>query len=149
MPEFDVAVAPAGPQGIPTAGRVSRLGGGVGVVGGGECGPVVGATVVSGAEDAVTGAAVVAAGDGATVGGVADGCVTIVEVGAGALTTGGEMAVAGAGRAGGTVVTEDGVSTSVGVLRDSEAERRAMTPKMPPTATVRMARPSPAVCSRR
>ena len=108
-----------------------------------DCGLVVWATVVCGGKDEVVGAAVVAAGDGVALGGV-------VTAGAGAMTTGGgRVAVAGAGRGRGTLVTEDGVSTSVGASRDSDADRNAMTPTIPPTATVRMARPSPAVCSRR
>jgi hypothetical protein len=112
-PEFDVAVEPGAPQGIPIAGRVSRPAGVVGVVGvvvGGGCVVVVCATVVSGRADEVTGGVVVAANDGVGVGGV----VVTGATGLGALTMGGGMAVAGAKRAGGTVVSEVGVSTSVG-----------------------------------
>jgi hypothetical protein len=94
---------------MPMAGRVSRSAGVV--VGDDECGVVVCASVVSGADE-LTGGAVVAASDGVGVGGV-------VVTGAGAVTMGGGMAVAaGAGRAGGTVVTEDGVSTFSGVSSD-------------------------------
>jgi hypothetical protein len=103
-PEFEVAVVPSGPQGMPTAGRVSRSAGVVEVVGGGECGLVVVATVVTGGADEVAGGAVVAANDGVGFGGV-------VITGAGAVTMGGGMAVAGAVRGGGTLVTEDEVST--------------------------------------
>src|SRR6202012_3979796 len=92
--------------------------------------------------DAVTGGGVVAVNDGVGFGGV-------VTTGVGALTMGGGIAVAGARGAGGTVVTGAGVSTSVGASRDSEAERRAMTPKMPPAVTDKIASPSPAVCSNR
>jgi hypothetical protein len=104
-PEFDVAVVPSGPQGMPTAGRVSRSAGVVEVVGGGECGLVVVATVVAGGEyGLVVVATVVAANDCVGFGGV-------VITGAGAVTMGGGMAVAGAVRGGGTLVTEDEVST--------------------------------------
>ena len=109
-PEFDVAVEPGAPQGIPIAGRVSKpagVVGGVGVVGDGECVVVVCATVVSGRADEVTGGVVVAANDGVDVGGV-------VVTGGGALTMGGGMAVVGARRAGGTVVSGAEVSTSLG-----------------------------------
>ena len=111
-PVFDVAVEPGAPQGIPIAGRVSSPVGGVGVVGDGECGvvvcvTVVCVTVVCGGADEVTGGVVVAANDGVVVGGV-------VTTGVGALTMGGGMAVAGARRAGGTVVSGAGVSTSPG-----------------------------------
>jgi hypothetical protein len=41
LPEFDVAAVPWGPQGMPTAGRVSRPPGVVEVVVGVECGLVV------------------------------------------------------------------------------------------------------------
>jgi hypothetical protein len=107
-PEFDVAVEPGAPQGIPTAGRVSRLAEGVGVVGGGECVLVVCSTVVSGRAEVVTGAVVVA-NDGVGFGGV------VVTAG-GALTMGGGIAVVGARRAGATVVSGVGgvVWTSVG-----------------------------------
>ena len=104
-PEFDVAAEPGGPQGMPTAGRVSTVPGVVEVVGDGEWVLVVGRVVVSGGADEVAGETVVAADDG---GGAGGGVVT----GAGAMTLGGGgMAVAGAGRAGWTVVTGDGVST--------------------------------------
>ena len=114
-PVFDVAVEPGAPQGIPIAGRVSSPVEGVGVVGvvgDGECGVVVCATVVCvtvvcGGADEVTGGVVVAANDGVVVGGV-------VTTGVGALTMGGGMAVVGARRAGGTVVSGVGVSTSLG-----------------------------------
>lgn len=113
-PVFDVAVAPGAPQGIPIAGRVSSPVGVVGVVGDsdGECDVVVCATVVCvtvvcGGADEVTGGVVVAANDGVGVGGV-------VTTGVGALTMGGGMAVAGARRAGGTVLSGAGVWTSVG-----------------------------------
>ena len=116
-PVFDVAVEPGAPQGIPIAGRVSSPVGGIGVVGDGECGVVVCATVVCvtvvcvavvcGGADEVTGGVVVAANDGVGFGGV-------VTTGVGALTMGGGMAVAGARRAGGTVVSGVGVSTSLG-----------------------------------
>jgi hypothetical protein len=113
-PVFDVAVEPGAPQGIPIAGRVSSPAGVVGVVGDsdGECDVVVCATVVCvtvvcGGADEVTGGVVVAANDGVGVGGV-------VTTGVGALTMGGGMAVAGARRAGGTVVSGAGVSTSPG-----------------------------------
>jgi hypothetical protein len=87
---------------MPTAGRVSSPVGGVGEV---ECALVVGCWVVSGDEVDVAGAVVVAADDGVD----ADG---VVAFGAGGMTMGGGMTlVAGAGRADGTVVTEDGVST--------------------------------------
>jgi hypothetical protein len=109
-PEFDVAVEPGAPQGIPIAGRVSRPVEGVGVVGGGECVVVVCATVVSGRADEVTGGVVVAANDGVGVGGV----VVTGATGLGGLTMRGGMAVAGAKRAGVTVVSGVGVSTSVG-----------------------------------
>jgi hypothetical protein len=107
---FATAVAPADPQGMPMAGRASRSAGVV--VGDVECGVVVCASVVSGADE-LTGGVVVAAGDGAAGG-------DVVVTGAGAVTTGGGgMAVAvGAGRAGGTVVTGDGVSTFGGVSSD-------------------------------
>jgi hypothetical protein len=101
-PEFDVAVEPGAPQGIPTAGRVSRPVGGVGVVGGGECVLVVCATVVSGRADEVAVGVVVAANDGVGFGGV------VVTAG-GALTMGGGIAVVGAKRAGGTVLSGVGV----------------------------------------
>lgn len=116
-PVFDVAVEPGAPQGIPIAGRVSSPVGGVVVVGDGECGVVVCATVVCvtvvcvtvvcGGADEVTGGVVVAANDDVGVGGV-------VTTGVGALTMGGGMAVAGARRAGGTVLSGAGVWTSVG-----------------------------------
>ena len=111
-PVFDVAVEPGAPQGIPIAGRVSSPVGGVVVIGDGECDLVVCATVVCvtvvcGGADEVTGGVVVAANDGVGVGGV-------VTTGVGALTMGGGMAVAGARRAGGTVVSGAGVGTSVG-----------------------------------
>jgi hypothetical protein len=123
-PEVATAVAPADPQGMPTAGRVSRPAGGVGVVGGtvvsggGELGGTVvsgggelGGTVVSGGGE-LGGGVLVAAGDGAAGS-------DVVVTGAGAVTMGCGMAVAaGAGRAGGTVVTEDGVSTFGGVSSD-------------------------------
>jgi hypothetical protein len=82
----------------------------VGVVGGGECVLVVCATVVSGRADEVTSGVVVAANDGVGVGGV----VVTGATGLGALTMGGGMAVAGAKRPGGTVVSGVGVGTSVG-----------------------------------
>jgi hypothetical protein len=158
-PEFDVAVVPSGPQGMPTAGRVSTPAGVVEVVGGGECGlvvvatvldggadqvvaGVVVATVVDGGADQVVGGAVVVANDGVGFGGV-------VITGAGAVTMGGGMAVAGAVRGGGTLVTEDEVSTLGDVSSDLEPEPNAMTPNNPPTATAMMVTTSPAVCSRR
>jgi hypothetical protein len=109
-PKFDVAVEPGAPQGIPIAGRVSRPVGVVGVVGDGECVLVVCATVVSGRADEVTAGVVVAANDVVGFGGV----VVTGATGLGALTMGGGMAVVGARRAGGTVVSGVGVSTSVG-----------------------------------
>ena len=109
-PEFDVAAEPGGPQGMPTAGRVSRPAGVVGVVGDGECVVVVCATVVCGRADEVTGGVVVAANDGVGFGDV----VSTGATGGGALTMGGGMAVVGARRAGGTVVSGAGVSTSLG-----------------------------------
>ena len=109
-PEFDVAVEPTAPQGIPIAGRVSRPVEVVVVVGDGECVLVVDVTVVSGRADEVTGGVVVAANDGVVVGGV----VVTGATGLGALTMGGGMAGAGAKRAGGTVVSGVGVSTSAG-----------------------------------
>jgi hypothetical protein len=129
-PEFDVAVVPSGPQGMPTAGRVSTVAvvALVVVVVGGECGLVVLATVVDGGADEVVRGAVVVANDG---------------VGLGAVL------IVGAGRRGETVVTEDGVSTLGGLSSDREAECNAMTPNNPPTATAAMVRTSPAVCSRR
>jgi hypothetical protein len=103
-PEFDVAVVPSGPQGMPTAGRVSTPAAVVEVVGGGDCGLVVVATVLDRGADEVVVGAVVAANDCVGFGGV-------VITGAGAVTMGGGMAVAGAVRGGGTLVTEDEVST--------------------------------------
>ena len=70
-------------------------------------------------------------------------------MGAGAVTMGGGMAVAGAVRGGGTLVTEDEVSTLGDVSSDLEPEPNAMTPNNPPTATAMMVTTSPAVCSRR
>jgi hypothetical protein len=80
----------------------------VGVVG--ECVLVVCAAVVSGRADEVTGGVVVAADDRVGFGGVVGAGAT----GGGALTMGGGIAVAGDSRAGSTVVSEGGVSTSVG-----------------------------------
>ena len=135
---------------MPTAGRVSRPAGGVGDAGDGDTvvfagdgegvvvaagGLVVGGTVVS-ARDGE--GVVVAAGGDATGGGMAG-------AGAGAVTMGGGMAVTGAGRVGGTLVGEDGVSTLVGVSLDSEVERNAMTPKIPPSASAKTVRTSPAI----
>jgi hypothetical protein len=102
-----VAVEPGAPQGIPTAGRVSRPVEGVEVVAVGECVLVVDVTVVSGRADEVTGAVLVAVNDGV-------GFAGVVVTGGGALTIGGGMAVAGARGAGGTEVAGAGVSTSVG-----------------------------------
>jgi hypothetical protein len=158
-PEFDVAVVPSGPQGMPTAGRVSRPAGVVEVVGDGECGLVVVATVLDGGADEVVGGAVVAkvvdGGADEVVGGAvvaANGGVGIggvVIAGAGAVTMGGGMAVAGAVRGGGTLVTEDEVSTLGDVSSGLEPESNAMTPNNPPTATAMMVTTSPAECSRR
>jgi hypothetical protein len=158
-PEFDVAVVPSGPQGMPTAGRASRPAGVVEVVGDGECGLVVVAKVVDGGADEVVGGAVVAkvvdgGGDGVVGGAVvaADGGVGfggVVITGAGAVTMGGGMAVAGAVRGGGTLVTEDEVSTLGDVSSGLEPESNAMTPNNPPTATAIMVTTSPAECSRR
>ena len=106
IPEFEVVVEPAGPQGIPTAGRGSKV-----VVDVGECALVVCGTLVCASQDEVAVGVTVAARDAVTVGG-------LVVRGAGALTIGGGMAVAGAGRAGGVVVTEDEVSALVGVSSD-------------------------------
>jgi hypothetical protein len=107
-PEFEVAVEPGAPQGIPMAGRVSRLVEEVGVVGDGECVRVVCAAVVSGRAEVVT-CEVVAADDGVGFG-------DVVVTGLGGLTMGGGMAVvAGAKGAGGTVLSGVGVWTSVGV----------------------------------
>jgi hypothetical protein len=110
-PEFDVAAVPAGPQGMPTAGRVSGPAGVV--VGDGECGLVVGGTVVAAAEAELVGGAVVAADDAVAVGGV-------VVWGARAVIMGGGIRVAGAGRRGGILLTEegDGVSTLGDVSSD-------------------------------
>ena len=111
-PEFDVAVVPSGPQGMPTAGRVSRPAGVVEVVGDGECGLLVVATVLDGGVDEVVGGAVVAKvvdGGADEVDGGADAVVAanggvgiggVVIAGAGAVTMGGGMAVAGAVRGG-------------------------------------------------
>jgi hypothetical protein len=158
-PEFDVAVVPSGPQGMPTAGRVSRPAGVVEVVGDGECGLVVVATVLDGGADDVVGGAVVAkvvdGGADEVVGGAvvaANGGVGIggvVIAGAGAVTMGGGMAVAGAVRGGGTLVTEDEVSTLGDVSSGLEPESNAMTPNNPPTATAMMVTTSPAECIRR
>jgi hypothetical protein len=158
-PEFDVAVVPSGRQGMPTAGRVSTPAGVVEVVGDGECGLVVVATVVDGGADEVVGGAVVATvvdgGADQVVGGavvVANdgvGFGGVVITGAGAVTMGGGMAVAGAVRGGGTLVTEDEISTLGDVSSDSEAERNAMTPNNPPAATAMMVTTSPAMSSRR
>jgi hypothetical protein len=158
-PEFDVAVVPSGPQGMPTAGRASTPAGVVEVVGDGECGLVVVATVLDGGADQVVGGAVVATvvdgGADQVVGGAVVaanegvGFGGVVITGAGAVTMGGGMAVAGAVRGGGTLVTEDEVSTLGDVSSDVEPERNAMTPNNPPTATATMVTTSPAVCSRR
>jgi hypothetical protein len=106
MPEFEMVVEPAGPQGIPMAGRESKVV--VVVVDVGDCALVVRGRVVRGAQDEVGVGVTVAARDAVTVGG------SVVR-GAGALTTGGGMGVAGAGRAGGVVLTGDKVSVLVGV----------------------------------
>jgi hypothetical protein len=158
-PEFDVAVVPSGPQGMPTAGRASTPAGVVEVVGDGECGLVVVATVLAGGADQVVGGAVVATvvdgGADQVVGGAvvaADdgvGFGGVVITGAGAVTMGGGMAVAGAVRGGGTLVTEDEVSTLGDVSSGLEPESNAMTPNKPPTATAIMVTTSPAECSRR
>ena len=51
--------------------------------------------------------------------------------------------------AGGTLVTEDEVSTLGDVSSGLEPESNAMTPNNPPTATAMMVTTSPAECSRR
>jgi hypothetical protein len=145
-PKVEVAVVPlcSGPQGMPTAGRVSRPVGDVvvrGVVVGGVERDlvVVGCTVVSGGEAELAAGVVVTTDDG--VAGAAGGGV--VATGAGGAIVGGGMAVTGAGRAGGALVTEDEVSILGDVSSGSDAERRAMTPKNPPSATAMMVRTSP------
>src|SRR5690348_15380075 len=139
MPAFDVAVAPGAPQGMPTAGRVSKPDGVV-VVGDCECALVVSGTAVRRVEDQVVVGVTVAAGDAVPLGGV-------VVTGGGALTIGGGMAVAVAGTTGGVVVTGDKVSTLAGVSSGADAERNAVTPKIPPSATATIVRPSAAACS--
>jgi hypothetical protein len=140
-PEFETVVEPLWPQGIPTAGREST--GGAGVVRGDEGGLVINGVTASG--DGVLVGRQVAAGDG-------DGVLvgSVVGLGAGALMAGGTMAVAGAAGAGGIVVTEDGVSTLVGVSRNPEAERRAMTISSPTSTTIMVVSMNAALsCSRR
>jgi len=159
-PAFETVLAPAwsGPHGMPTAGRVSRPA--PGGVGGVECALVVGGTVVCGGAGELAGGVVVTAGDGLVVGGV-------VAAGAGGgVTMGGGMARAGAGGAGsgvaiagggvaltggagarGIVASAEVVSTLVGTSFDSEAERRALTPKNHASTTTMIVPTSAAVCS--
>jgi hypothetical protein len=154
-PEFETVVVPDcwAPQGIPRAGRVSMPA--AGVVGVGEGGVIVRVLVVAGGDDVLVACVVGAGGGGVLVigGGVvlAAGAVMVgggVAV-AGAAGACGSVAVAGARGAGGIVVTEDGVSTLVGVSWNPEAERRAMTITNPTSTTTMMVRPNAAVCSRR
>jgi hypothetical protein len=154
-PVFETADAPAWPHGMPTAGRVSTAApgdvGGVDV-GGVGCARVVGAAVVCDAGE-LAGGVVVTGGEGLLVGGV-------VAAGAGGVTTGGGMTCAGAGGAGTRVAiagvagasgmvdsAEVVVSTLVGASLDSEAERRALTPKNHASTTTRIVPASAAVCS--
>jgi hypothetical protein len=147
-PTFDTAVVPVGPQGMPTAGRVSRPAGGD--VGDDVCDLVVGCTVVVGGEDALDGGVAVDGGvvvTGALAAGNEGLVAAGVLAGAGATGSGGGVAVTGASRAGDVSVTDVPVSTFVGVSWDSEAERRYITPMNPPTATATTVSPSAAVCS--
>jgi hypothetical protein len=161
-PVFETADAPAWPHGMPTAGRVSTAApgdvGGVDV-GGVGCARVVGAAVVCDAGE-LAGGVLVSGGEGLLVGGV-------VAAGAGGVTTGGGMTCAGAGGAGTRVAIAGGgvalagvagasgmvdsaevvVSTLVGASLDSEAERRALTPKNHASTTTRIVPASAAVCS--
>jgi len=162
-PVFETVVAPvcSGPQGMPMAGRVSRP-----AMGGVECGPVVGGTAVCRGEGELAGGVVVAGGDGLLVGGVvaagaggvtmAGGMACVGAGGAGggmacggAGGAGGGVAVAGAGWARGVVGSADVVSTIVGVSFDSEAERRALTPKNHASTTTTIVPAMAVVCSNR
>ncbi len=133
---------------MPTAGRVSRPLGVV--VGGVERGRVVGGTVVC-AADELAGAGVVTGVEGLLVvvvagaGAVRVGCG--VAIGAGGA--GGGAITAGGGGAGGVVDSADVLSTLVGVSLDSEAERRALTPKNHANTTTMIVPASAAVCSNR
>ena len=121
---FPTVVAPvcSGPQGIPTAGRVSTPApGDVDDVGVGTLvvdALVVGGLVVCRGDGALVVTAVVVVGDGGVLTGgliVGDG---------GAVTTGGGTALGGGRGAGAIGVTEDVGSTFVGVSWDSDADRR-------------------------
>jgi hypothetical protein len=133
---------------MPTAGRVSRPLGVV--VGGVERGRVVCGTVVCGADE-LAGAGVVTGVEGLLVvvvagaGAVRVGCG--VAIGAGGA--GGGAITAGGGGAGGVVDSADVLSTLVGVSLDSEAERRALTPKNHANTTTMIVPASAAVCSNR
>jgi hypothetical protein len=153
-PVFETVVAPvcSGPQGMPMAGRVSTP-----AMGGVDCGPVVGGTAVCRGEGELAGGVVVAGGDGLVVGGVvAAGAGGVTMAGgmacagagcAGAGGAGGGVAVAGVGGARGVVGSADVVSTLVGVSFDSEAERRALTPKNHASTTTTIVPAIAVVCS--
>jgi hypothetical protein len=155
-PVFEMVVAPvcSGPQGMPMAGRVSTP-----AMGGVDCGPVVGGTAVGRGEGELAGGVVVAGGDGLVVGGVvaagaggvtmAGGmaCAGAGGAGGGVAIAGGRVAVAGAGGARGVVGSADVISTLVGVSFDSEAERRALTPKNHASTTTTIVPAIAVVCS--
>jgi hypothetical protein len=151
-PEFETAEEPSGPQGMPTAGLVSRPADGVDDV---DVGRVVCATVVRAGEltgavvvtgdaclvvggSVVTGADVVTTGLGVTTGGAGGG-------GGGAMSADSAVVIAGTGAAGSAEV----LSTLVGVSSDREAERNAFTPKNQASSTTAMTAASAAECCSR
>jgi hypothetical protein len=152
IPKFEVVVVPAcwGPQGIPRAGRVSRLA--AGGAGGREGGLIVvdgdgafvsGVTVAGDHDGALLGSGIGVSGVGALLGS------GMAVSGVGAVMAGGGVAFVGAGATGGIAVNEDGFSTVAGVSGNSGVERRAMMIKNPTSATIMTLRTSAAVFSRR